>query len=124
MARQGITTGITPNDGTGDSLLIGAIKVNQNFEEIYSALGDGDNLLTGDPNLSVGFITATGTLDVYGKTFLDEVVISNGLDVTGITTSTSGISTSSSSSPVKLNIVGSNIIIEVEGVGIHTLALT
>ena len=41
MAYQGITTGTSPNDGTGDSLLDGAIKINSNFEELYTALGDG-----------------------------------------------------------------------------------
>jgi hypothetical protein len=74
MARQGINTGITPNDGTGDSLLSGAIKINDNFSEIYSAFGDGNNLisyvntagvatvagnLSGTPNLNVGVVTAT-----------------------------------------------------------------
>ena len=31
MALQGITTGTAPNDGKGDSLLAGALKVNANF---------------------------------------------------------------------------------------------
>lgn len=44
MAKLGISTGSTPNDGTGDSLLSGAIKINKNFNEIYSAFGDGTNL--------------------------------------------------------------------------------
>jgi hypothetical protein len=44
MAYQGIGTGTTPNDNTGDSLLTGAIKINSNFEEIYNALGDGTNI--------------------------------------------------------------------------------
>jgi hypothetical protein len=39
MAYQGIGTGTTPNDNTGDSLFTGAIKINSNFREIYSALG-------------------------------------------------------------------------------------
>jgi hypothetical protein len=39
MAYQGIGTGTTPNDNTGDSLLTGAVKINSNFEEIYNALG-------------------------------------------------------------------------------------
>lgn len=74
MARQGIFTGSSPNDGTGDSLASGAVKVNQNFTEIYSTFGDGNNLvsyvnnagvatvagnLTGSPNLNVGVVTAT-----------------------------------------------------------------
>jgi len=60
MAFQGISTGTNPNDGTGDTLISGARKINDNFQEIYDALGDGTNLLTGSPNLTVGFITATG----------------------------------------------------------------
>lgn len=44
MAYQGIGTGTTPNDGTGDNLLSGAVKINSNFQEIYTALGDGVTL--------------------------------------------------------------------------------
>ena len=44
MARQGIFTGFTPNDGLGDSLALGASKVNANFSEIYTTFGDGSNL--------------------------------------------------------------------------------
>ena len=44
MAKQGISTGTTPNDGSGDSLLAGAIKINSNFDELYSAIGDGSSL--------------------------------------------------------------------------------
>ena len=34
MAKQGISTGTTPNDGSGDSLLAGAVKINSNFDEV------------------------------------------------------------------------------------------
>ena len=44
MPIQLINTGQTSNDGTGDTLRQGAIKVNQNFTDIYTALGDGTNL--------------------------------------------------------------------------------
>ena len=44
MARQGIGTGSSPNDGSGDSLRVGAAKVNDNFEELYNYFGDGTNL--------------------------------------------------------------------------------
>ena len=44
MAKLGISTGIAPNDGLGDSLLDGAIKINSNFSEIYSRFGNGTNL--------------------------------------------------------------------------------
>jgi hypothetical protein len=44
MAKLGISTGTTPNDGTGDNLLDGAVKINNNFNEIYTRFGDGTNL--------------------------------------------------------------------------------
>ena len=44
MAKLGINTGIIPNDGTGDHLLAGAVKINSNFNEIYTRFGDGSNL--------------------------------------------------------------------------------
>lgn len=39
MAYQGISTGTALNDGTGDSLYDGALKINNNFTEIYSVFG-------------------------------------------------------------------------------------
>lgn len=47
MAYQGITTGTSPNDNTGDSLLAGAVKINSNFEELYTSLGNGSDILFG-----------------------------------------------------------------------------
>ena len=44
MAKQSIGLGTTANDGTGDNLRIGGDKVNDNFDEIYTALGDGSAL--------------------------------------------------------------------------------
>lgn len=44
MSKLGISTGTVPNDGTGDSLLSGAVKINSNFDEIYSYFGDGNDL--------------------------------------------------------------------------------
>ena len=100
MALQGISTGTTPNDGTGDTLLVGAVKINENFEEIYNAIGDGTDLFQGDPNIDVGFITATGasfsggvsiagTLTYEDVTNIDSiglVTARSGLDVTGVST--------------------------------------
>ena len=44
MAKQGISTGSAPNDGTGDTLLAGAVKINDNFDELYTYLGNGSSL--------------------------------------------------------------------------------
>lgn len=44
MAKLGINTGSSPNDGLGDSLLSAALKINNNFDEIYTTFGDGSSL--------------------------------------------------------------------------------
>jgi hypothetical protein len=44
MAKLGISTGTAPNDGSGDNLLAGAVKINSNFSEIYTLFGDGTQL--------------------------------------------------------------------------------
>lgn len=56
MTRQLINTGIIPNDGQGDSLRTAGGKLNNNFEELYTALGNGTTLTVVNNNL----ITATG----------------------------------------------------------------
>jgi len=60
MAKLGISTGTNPNDGTGDSLLDGAVKVNSNFDEVYSKIGDGTDLFVG----IVSSITVSGPLSI------------------------------------------------------------
>ena len=44
MAYQAIGRGSVANDGTGDDLRAGAAKVNSNFVEIYTKLGNGTTL--------------------------------------------------------------------------------
>jgi hypothetical protein len=44
MAKQLIGVGVTPNDGTGDTLRDAGIKINSNANELYTALGDGTAL--------------------------------------------------------------------------------
>ena len=47
MARLNIDTGTPGNPATGDTLRTAMTKVNTNFEEVFSLVGDGDNgLLT------------------------------------------------------------------------------
>ena len=47
MARQGIGTGSSPNDGTGDNLRTAGGKINDNFSELYGYFGDGTTLSRG-----------------------------------------------------------------------------
>ena len=58
MAQITLNVGSNANDGTGDSLRIGGDKVNDNFVEIYTKLGDGSTLTTD----TVTLLTATQTL--------------------------------------------------------------
>ena len=44
MTQQIVNTGTTPNDKTGDSIRAAFIKVNNNFNEVYSVLNVNDNL--------------------------------------------------------------------------------
>ena len=43
MAKQTLNKGSSANDGTGDTLRVGAQKINENFTELYAILG-GDSL--------------------------------------------------------------------------------
>ena len=72
MAKQSINIGSVANDGTGSPLRTGATVVNSNFDEIYTALGDGSsitltatptelNLLSGVTSVVTGSSTTTFT---------------------------------------------------------------
>ena len=61
MAKQTINIGSAANDGTGSSLRAGGDLINDNFNEIYTAFGDGSTL-------SSGFITASSTSTLTNKT--------------------------------------------------------
>ena len=47
MAKQNLALGTTADDGTGDNLRVGGDKINDNFLELYTALGDGDAISSG-----------------------------------------------------------------------------
>ena len=61
MAKQLINIGTSANDGTGTSLRDGGDLINDNFNEIYTAFGDGSTL-------SSGLITASSTTTFTNKT--------------------------------------------------------
>jgi len=75
MAKQLIGLGSSPNDGTGDNLRVGGDKVNDNFNEIYTAIGDGTTLTSGT------FITTTSTNILTNKSIdSDNNTITNIVD--------------------------------------------
>ena len=80
MARQGISTGSAPNDGTGDSLLVAARKINENFSELYGVVGDGTTV----GSASFTQIVASGI--ITASSFKGD-----GAGLTGVTAESSGI---------------------------------
>ena len=45
MAKQALDLGTVANDNTGDTLRAGGDKINDNFNELYTALGNGTTYL-------------------------------------------------------------------------------
>jgi hypothetical protein len=61
VARATVSIGAAPNDGTGDTIRVGGGKINDNFAELYAALG-GDSL-PGIPSGSLAPLDATPDTD-------------------------------------------------------------
>lgn len=80
MAKQSISVGASANDNTGDTLRSGGIKINDNFNEVYSAIGNGTTLGISVTNPAVGQV-----LKYNGSTFLpsDYNQLTSALDVNG-----------------------------------------
>ena len=102
MAKNVINRGSTPNDGTGDNLRTGALKVNSNFDEIYTAIGDGTNIngtiKIADDSSTIATISANGeTIRILGGTGITSTISGNDLtlavDNTIITGSSSTVLT-------------------------------
>jgi hypothetical protein len=108
MAKLGISTGNNPNDGLGDTLLSGAIKINSNFDEIYSAIGNGVSItnsieyariagfatvagissqVSSDININTtGIVTASRIVAGGPSTFTQDLSVDGNLRVSGILT--------------------------------------
>ena len=80
MAKQALGLGTVANDNTGDTLRAGGDKINDNFDEIYSALGNGSSLTVNVTNPAAGQV-----LRYNGSTFLpsDYTNLTAALDVNG-----------------------------------------
>ena len=101
MAKNVINRGSTANDGTGDNLRLGAEKINNNFTEIYTAIGDGTTISgivkIADDSSTVISISANGeTLRVLGGNGITSTLSSNDLTLavdTGVVLTASGSTT-------------------------------
>ena len=98
MAKLGISTGTTPNDGTGDSLLASGIKINSNFSEIYSAIGDGTNITN-----SINYASISGI-----ATYATKAGIATYATNAGIATyaTNAGVSTYATNAGIATNVIG------------------
>ena len=99
MSKQGISTGSAPNDGTGDTLLAGTIKINDNFNEIYDIFGDGTNLVSFVSfATTAGYSTAAGIASTSTSAGI-AASVSNNIDI-----NTSGVVTTSYADVGKITI--------------------
>jgi len=78
MSRQIVNVGAVANDNTGDTLRAGGIKVNDNFTEVYTALGNGTDL-----SISTANASSNQVLRYNGSTFVpsDYNSLTSNLDV-------------------------------------------
>ena len=74
MAKQTLNIGTTPNDGTGTNLRTGGTIINDNFTELYNALGSAGTItLTATPTelnqlSGATVVTSTGSATLTNKT--------------------------------------------------------
>jgi len=98
MAKNVINRGSVANDGTGDNLRAGANKINLNFDEIYTAIGDGTNIngtiKIADDSSTVVTLSANGeTLRLLGGTGITSTISGNDLTLAVDNTIITGTST-------------------------------
>ncbi len=92
MVKQVINRGTNANDGTGDNLRDGANKINLNFSEIYTAIGNGTTIdgtvKFADDSSTVSTISANGeTLKVLGGSAINTTISGNTLTIAADTSS-------------------------------------
>jgi hypothetical protein len=88
MAKQLLNIGFVQNDGTGTNLRAGGTIINANFNEIYTALGDGTNLIIpsfltkfSDDTSTQATINLGQTLRILGGTGTTSTISGNTLTI-------------------------------------------
>ena len=80
MAKQTLGLGTSANDNTGDTLRAGGDKINDNFNEIYSALGNGSTLQVNTTNPATGQVLRYNGSQVAASDYSN---LTSALDVNG-----------------------------------------
>lgn len=90
MAKENLNIGSAANDGTGDTLRDGAIKLNNVINEVYNALGDGTNVQIDIATPAAGQVLRWNGSNAFVGSHYD--ALSSNLDVAGnqITSSDNG----------------------------------
>src|SRR5210317_1029724 len=83
MAKQTINIGTIADDGTGSTIRAGGDLVNDNFNEIYSKIGDGSDLYSLTFPNATDTVVARNTSDTLQNKTLDASVVSTSLDMNG-----------------------------------------
>ena len=80
MAKQSLNIGTSANDNTGDTLRSGGDKINDNFDELYTALGNNTSLSISLANPATGQV-----LKYNGSSFVADNynALTSALDVAG-----------------------------------------
>jgi hypothetical protein len=140
MSKLGIITGTNPNDGTGDTLLSGAYKINSNFDEIYASIGNGTNLTntigyavtSGSSTYSsfagiatnAGYATTSGISTASRSLTGSPDITVNSISSSGIVTASGFITTSDlAGRSVEIKVIGSILTFNVVGLGSTNLTL-
>jgi len=119
MAYQKVGIGSTANDGTGDTLRVGADKINENFEDLFakingvanSAISDGTALTSADVVLTTS--TDTLTNKTLTAPTINGVVGGTATSQTITTLTTAGITGTGGA----LEVTPANNILEIRGDG-------
>ena len=83
MAKQTINIGTTADDGTGSTIRAGGDIANDNFNELYTLLGNGTTLYSLTFPNATDTVVARNTSDTLQNKTLDAGIISTSLDMNG-----------------------------------------
>jgi hypothetical protein len=83
MAKQTINIGSIADDGTGSTIRAGGDITNDNFNELYTKLGDGTTLYSLTFPNATDTVVARNTSDTLSNKTLDAGIVSTSLDMNG-----------------------------------------
>jgi hypothetical protein len=120
MSKQTINIGASPNDGTGTPLRTSFDYTNQNFTEIYTALGGGVAL----PGATTQVIFNDGGTNLAGDAGLVYNKTTDALTVAGLVTAGSATITGAATVGTTLGVTGASTLASATITGLATVGTT